>query len=724
MRLVSAVAAVRVLAVVVVGIQIGCVDPPGDGTILLNIDRLAVKAGTDALSFRVEQIDVFYDVAPASPEKNGSCEFADAYVAASKLSADTQVALTTTGLIPIGTVATRPGLISEIRLHVRDVRISLGGNWKEATTTERCKVDPWGHRKRDPSETAVGSEHGRPVQMLRFVPVPGTTLQLTKDTTLIVRAPFDPNTDIMSDGDDLVVKSLFQVTEVPRSQYGFVPDLLLVSFKPGVSEADRAKAAQDANTTIVGGFGRFAYLHVNGVLTDALRTLHDDSRVNSVLPESFVNVTATPNDLPAEVWYTDSTRINAQGAWDTQTGSRRAIIAVLDTGLDLTHPDLVNNVFLNEGELPAAFRSVDASGRKAADFDNDGIITFHDFNSEIPAERAAAATFLAAQGVRNINNNTLNGNPLFDCLDFIAPGNGIANGTDDDDTDGNPRTFIDDICGWNFEPTTDAQGNPTNSPGTNNPSDDNGHGTFVSGIAAAVGNNGIGIPGIAWQARILPVKTAAANGQTRGRGVVLQAMLYAQGLGAAVANLSQSIDTAAKDAVIPTNPANCEQVFRFQSGDAFAQGKTQIVAEWNAAGITLPLSLAVADCPLNYDGGKFWSWPASIGLSNAIVSTATNKSDAISDFAGFGSSVVHVGAPGEQMWGPLVGGGTGAFGNAKGTSFAAPITAATMVLVGLQRPTLAGDGANLRQRIIDTADKTGIATSGGRINVSNAVNAP
>ena len=66
------------------------------------------------------------------------------------------------------------------------------------------------------------------------------------------------------------------------------------------------------------------------------------------------------------------------------------------------------------------------------------------------------------------------------------------------DDDGNG--YIDDVHGWDF----------INED--NNPSDDNGHGTHVSGTIAAVGNNGVGVCGVSWSARILPIKFLSAIG--------------------------------------------------------------------------------------------------------------------------------------------------------------------------------------------------------------------
>ncbi len=108
------------------------------------------------------------------------------------------------------------------------------------------------------------------------------------------------------------------------------------------------------------------------------------------------------------------------------------------------------------------------------------------------------------------------------------PGNSI-----DDDSDG----YVDDVHGWNFTATS-AQ-----TPyGNNNPQDDHGHGTSCAGLVAAVGNNGIGVTGVSWNSKIMPVKVVKADGQ--GEDIwVAQGIIYAVDAGADVISVSLVMDT-------------------------------------------------------------------------------------------------------------------------------------------------------------------------------------
>ncbi|MEA2077729.1 MAG: S8 family serine peptidase [Candidatus Marinimicrobia bacterium] len=91
------------------------------------------------------------------------------------------------------------------------------------------------------------------------------------------------------------------------------------------------------------------------------------------------------------------------------------------------------------------------------------------------------------------------------------------------DDDGNG--YIDDIRGWDF------------INDDNDPNDDNSHGTHVAGIAAAETNNAVGVAGIAWNAKIMPIKILQSSGS--GSSSDLAAGIdYAAQNGATVINMS------------------------------------------------------------------------------------------------------------------------------------------------------------------------------------------
>ena len=150
--------------------------------------------------------------------------------------------------------------------------------------------------------------------------------------------------------------------------------------------------------------------------------------------------------------------IDAEGAWTISAGRPDVVIAILDSGVRVTQPDLADNIDLNYAEVVGSGCFADSNG--------DGVITLQE---------------TIAQGLTDMDQDMA----LTPEDVRLTCENGI-------DEDGNG--FTDDIIGWDFEQND------------NDPNDTYGHGTGRAGIAAAVGGNDLGMVGVCPGCRILPVR--------------------------------------------------------------------------------------------------------------------------------------------------------------------------------------------------------------------------
>jgi len=92
-------------------------------------------------------------------------------------------------------------------------------------------------------------------------------------------------------------------------------------------------------------------LPLDADLPAVLAALRANGNVETAEPDYLGHAAFTPNDPRyAEQW--GLTKINAPTAWDTTQGSAAVTIAVLDSGVDLNHPDLAANLWTNPGETP------------------------------------------------------------------------------------------------------------------------------------------------------------------------------------------------------------------------------------------------------------------------------------------------------------------------------------------------------------------------------------
>lgn len=252
----------------------------------------------------------------------------------------------------------------------------------------------------------------------------------------------------------------------------------------------------------------------------------------------------------------------------------------------------------------------------------------------------------------------------------------VANNGIDDDGNG----FIDDVRGWNFNAKS------------NNPMDDNEHGTHVSGTIGAKANNGVGTAGVNWNVSILPVKFLDADGSGTLADAV-EAIKYATKMGVHVMNNSWG-------------------------GGGYSKTLFNTIKEARDKGI---LFVAAAGNEYN-DNDKNKSYPASYDLENVISVAATDNRDHLATFSNFGVKSVHLAAPGVNVFStvPMSKGGYDTF---SGTSMACPHVVGAAALVWAANPTF--DYKQIKARLLNTVDRiSGLSnkvSTGGRLNVYNAL---
>jgi thermitase len=353
---------------------------------------------------------------------------------------------------------------------------------------------------------------------------------------------------------------------------GFVPGQILIKPRRGVPEPN-VQAILSANAAHQVGEIRQIEVRVVSVPVEhwsrVLNALNHNPNIEFAEPNYLLSPETVPND-PFYPYAWHLPKIGAPAAWDVTTGSSNIVIAILDSGVEATHPDLA---------------------------------------------------------------------PLL-------------------------------IPGWNFY---------DNNADTR---DVTGHGTPVAGAAAAAGNNGQGVAGVAWGCRIMPVRICDTNGYA-SLSMIANGLTWAADHGARVANIS----------------------FRASSGSTI----TSAAQYFQSKGGVVTVSAG--------NNGIFDS--AADNLYVLTVS-ATDADDAVASFSNTGNNV-DLAAPGVNLETTTTGGD---YGSGTGTSFSAPVVAGVAALVLSANPTLSG--SQVQQILKNSADDLGAAgwdTSygWGRANASNAV---
>jgi subtilisin family serine protease len=271
--------------------------------------------------------------------------------------------------------------------------------------------------------------------------------------------------------------------------------------------------------------------------------------------------------------------MNIPEAWQLTKGSPSVVVAVLDTGVDINHPDLKPNISFNPGSTTQAGYNAVA------------------------------------------NNNTL-------------------------------------------------------IPGL--------HGTHVAGTIAAVGDNGVGVVGVAPQVKVLPVQVLTDGGGSDA--TVIAGLQYVRsrklgGLDIKVANMSLGGASA------------CSEPMRLAIQALHDTGVTVVAAAGNNNSDNDAIAFSPANCP----------------ISSLVSVAAVNRTGALADFSNYGATQVDLAAPGVEIWSTVHGHWqeqpSSGFEAIEGTSMAAPAVAGVAALIVSRNPSLTPN--QVKQVLLETVKPLG-----------------
>ncbi len=258
---------------------------------------------------------------------------------------------------------------------------------------------------------------------------------------------------------------------------------------------------------------------------------------------------------------------------------------------------------------------------------------------------------------------------------YINPGEDPALGLHDNGIDDDGNGYIDDWCGWDFSDAPELADTAVGDylDQDNDVEDENFHGTHVSGIVGAVGNNGVGVTGVCWNVKIMPIRAGFRT--TAGQGYLQDddaaaAIIYAADNGCHVLNLSWG-------------DPNYSPIIGDACNYAHSKGVTIVASAGN-------------------DPGPILSYPAK--LSHVISVGAINRNRNIAGFSSYGPDMDLV-APGEMVLSTYKLDVGEQYYLQSGTSMSSPYVAGAAALLLSLHPGLSPD--EVRSRLLTSTDDLG-----------------